>query len=54
MHMVFQCTVKKKIYNKTFAIKYVFSHLYTYLATGNFMHGISIMEKNLIQQIFKK
>ena len=40
MHMVFANTAKQKMYQKTFVIQHVISHLDTYLRTNNFMYSI--------------
>ena len=44
MHMVLASTVKYKIYDKTFVLQHVNSHLHTYLSTNHFMHSITILE----------
>ena len=42
MHMIFEPTVKKKIYHKTFVIQHVISYLDNYLPTNIFKQSVTI------------
>ena len=44
MHMIFEPTVKKKIFHKIFVIQHVISDLDTYLFTNHFMRSTTIFE----------